>query len=165
MIKNRLLALGLLVVFLFGCQPLPTTYYRGASAVDMDVVSLLTGQHEKQRWQDLYITVDYTLEQTGEVVDIEGVLTLSQHPRGMYTHVPDLKLKLFFLDKDLRVINYLDVARTLSASLEDETRFKKTLQVDSQAVAFTFGYEGRLYDSDPERPSSDIIWKLPKRNG
>jgi hypothetical protein len=51
----------------------------------------------------------------------------------------------------------------LSTDLEDQTKFKKTLKLTDDVVAFTFGYEGSFVDNDPENSSSDIVWKLPKR--
>lgn len=163
--KNKLVFVSIIMlVALFGCQPATLTYYKGANAEDMDVVSLTASQKEVQNWQDLYVTVDYNLEKNGDQVDIDGVLTFSQSPKVNYTHVRDLKLKLFFLNKDLRVVDYLDVARTLSTDLEDETRFSKSIRVSPDVIALTFGYEGSFFDSDPEYPSSDMVWKLPKRN-
>ncbi len=164
--KNNLLIL--LFIFLgmifSGCQT-TTTYYQGARADEVGVVSLSVGETDLQHWQDLYVTVDYNLNQNGEQLEIEGVLSFSDSPKAIYTRVWDLKLKLFLLDKDMRVVSYLDVARTLSNSLDDKTKFNRTLQLQKDVVAFTFGYEGSFIDDDPESPSTDYVWKLPKRQG
>ncbi|MCW8858757.1 MAG: hypothetical protein OQK97_03510 [Deltaproteobacteria bacterium] len=154
-----ILLFGLL---LLGCQPATTTYYKGAKAFGMESVSLVT-PIDQQRWQDLYVTVDYSLSRSGDSLDIEGALSFSNNPKVMFTQVRDLKLKLFLLDKEMLVVGYRDIARTLSTDLEDETKFKKTLKLTDDVVAFTFGYEGSFVDNDPENSSSDIVWKLPKR--
>jgi hypothetical protein len=163
--KNALFIILVLCVGLifFGCQT-TTTYYQGAKADKEGVVSLSAGQVGKQRWQDLYVTVDYSFNRQGEQFDIDGALSFSNSPKGNYTRVPDFKLKLFFLDKDMRVVDYLDIARTLSSSLDDKTTFARTLQIQEGVVSFTFGYEGSFIDADPESPSTDQVWKLPKRN-
>lgn len=148
---------------LFGCQ-MTTTYYQGAKADEEGVVSLSLGAIEKQRWQDLYVTVDYSFEQQGDQMTIDGTLSFSNNPKILFTQVRDLKLKLFFLDNDMRVVSYLDIARTLNNSLDDKTKFNRILEVREDVVAFTFGYEGSFADADPESPSADHVWKLPKHN-
>ncbi len=162
--KNKIFTLLLLLVGLvfFGCQT-TTTYYLGAKADEKGVISLAAAQAGPQQWQDLYVTVDYSLHRQGNRFSIDGALSFSDHPKGMYTRVPDLKLKLFFLNKDMRVVDYLDVARTLSTSLDDKTPFSRTLDLKDDVVSFTFGYEGEFIDADPEMPTRERVWKLPKR--
>jgi len=162
--KNKLcfVAVFLLGLILLGCQA-TTTYYQGAQADEEGVVNLPMGEVENQHWQDLYVTVDYSFNRQAERFDIDGTLSFSNNPKVNYTRVPDLKLKLFFLDKDMRVVDYLDIARTLSTSLDDKTTFSRTLQIKEGVVSFTFGYEGVFIDADPESPSSNQVWKLPKR--
>lgn len=160
--------LWFLLIFLFslmlvGCQT-TTTYYLGAKADEADVIRLAAGRVDQQRWQDLYVVVDYSYHQQGNRLDIDGVLSFSVSSKINFTRVWDMKLKLFFLDQDLRVVNYLDIARTLSTNLDDETRFSRTLQLKEGVEFFTFGYEGSFRDDDPESPSSEQVWKLPKRN-
>jgi len=162
--KNKLFII-LAVLFgltLVGCQT-TTTYYQGAKADEEGVVSLTTGQVEQQRWQDYYVTVDYRLHRNGNNLDIDGALSFSVGSKALYTRVSDLKLKWFFVDKDMRVVEYYDIARTLSSSLDDKTVFNRTLHPPKSAEFFTFGYEGYFIDDDPESPSSDHVWKLPKR--
>lgn len=161
--KLRIISIFLFALVLLGCQT-TTTYYQGAKADAEGVVSLSAGQVEKQRWQDLYVTVDYSFDHQERQLEIEGVLSFSLHPQINFTRVGDLKLKLFFLDKDLRVVDYLDIARTRNNNLDDQTRFARTLQLQEGIVSFTFGYEGFFVDADPDSSSSSQVWKLPKRN-
>jgi len=159
--------LWFLLIFLFslmlvGCQT-TTTHYLGAKADEVDVVSLAAGQVDQQRWEDLYVTVDYSYERQGNRFDIDGALSFSDSSKINFNRVRDMKLKLFLLDKDMRVVDYLDIARTLSVSLDDETTFARTLELRETVVAFAFGYEGSFRDDDPESPSSEQVWKLPKR--
>ncbi len=162
--KNNMLIL--LSVFLglmvSGCQT-TTTYYLGAKADGEGVVSLSAGGSDPQHWQDFYVTVDYYVSQEGEQLDIEGALSFSDNPKAIYTRVRDLKLKLFLLDRDRRVVTYRDIARTLSQSLDDKTIFSRALPLQEGVVAYTFGYEGSFVDNDPESPSVDRVWKLPER--
>jgi hypothetical protein len=123
-------------------------------------VPVQAGQHQ---WQDLYVTVDFDLQQSGDNLDIDGVLSFSDSPKINYTRVRDLKLKLFFLDQDMRVVDYFDIARTLSQNLDDETTFSHTMKLEEAVVAMTFGYEGSFVDNDPKGFSGQTVWKLPKR--
>ena len=154
-----IISLGMMIS---GCHT-TTTYYQGAKADEVGVVSLSVGGTEPQHWQDLYVTVDYNLNRNGEQLEIEGALSFSDNPKALYTRVWDLKLKLFLLDQNMRVVSYRDIARTLSNSLDDKTKFTRTLQLRKDVVSYTFGYEGSFVDDDPESPSIDHVWKLPKR--
>ncbi|MCK4503763.1 MAG: hypothetical protein KAU22_12075 [Desulfuromonadales bacterium] len=162
--RNNLsiLLLFLISMVMYGCQT-TTTYYQGAKADADGVVSLLAGKIEQQQWQDLNVTIDYNLSNNGDNLEIEGTLSFSASPKGNYNRVDDLKLKLFLLDRDMRVVTYKDIARVLSYNLDDKTAFTKTLQLRKGIVSYTFGYEGRFVDDDPESSSSARVWMLPKR--
>ncbi|WP_321389848.1 hypothetical protein [uncultured Desulfuromusa sp.] len=162
--KNKFLILLILCggLILSGCQT-TTTYYQGAKADAVGVVSLVPVPVGQQKWQDLYVTVDYNLNRSGDNLDIDGVLSFSDSPQITYSVVRDLKLKLFLLDQDMRVVDYFDVARTLSHRLDDETTFSQTMKMRPGVVAMTFGYEGAFTENDPEGPSGQTVWRLPKR--
>ncbi|SDZ79116.1 hypothetical protein SAMN05660420_00325 [Desulfuromusa kysingii] len=146
-----------------GCQT-TTSYYLGAKADAEGVVSLVTVPEGTQQWQDLNVTVDYDLNRNGDNLGIKGSLTFSNSPQMNFTAVRDLKLKLFLLDQDMRVVDYFDIARTLGHDLEGQTPFSQEVQLKAGVVAMTFGYEGFFVDSDSEGSSSETVWKLPKRS-
>ncbi|PLY03950.1 MAG: hypothetical protein C0622_03650 [Desulfuromonas sp.] len=149
----------LLGLALTACQA-ATSYYLGAKADGMESVVLKSGNYH---WQDLYVTVDYRLQQQADKLGIDGVLTFSDNPRVSYTVSRDLKLKLFQLDKDKRVVSYADIARVLNPDLEADTRFAREVPLHKDTVSLAFGYEGVLFAKDPDYPTSDMIWKLPRR--
>ena len=160
--KNKLqviLFLLFLPVF-FGCQT-TTTYYQGAKADSKGVVRLAVDRIENQRWQDLYVTVDYSFDRQGDQFNIDGLFLFSISPKINFERVRDLKLKLFLLDKDMLVVDYLEVARTLSIILDEEISFSHDLRLAENVVAFTFGYEGSFIDDEW---NGFTVWKLPKRN-
>lgn len=166
MAKYRGLLLSLIFAFsllALGCQPASTSYYLGATAKKMDIIPL-TGKLETQQvWQDLYLHVTYQLQRDGERLYLTGSMTFSESSKVNYTRVADMKLKLFLLDQNLLVIDYIDVARTLGFSLDDETFFKQSLPLDQRGVALAFGYDGYLVDSESKFPSRTSVWKLPAR--
>lgn len=148
---------------LFGCQPGTTSYYKGATAAGMGTIPITENLEGEQVWQDLYLTVTYQLQRTGDQLTIKGRMGFTDSSKTNYTSVSDMKLKLFLLDQDLRVVDSMDIARTLSYHLDDETGFNRTLQLEGHVVALAFGYDGYLVDNDPEFPSVDPVWKIPKK--
>ena len=160
--KNKLwIVLVLLLIPMFtGCQT-TTTYYQGAKADRKGVVSLAVNHVEQQRWEDLYATVDYSFDRRGNQLDFEGIFSFSFSPQINYERVRDFKLKLFLLDENRIVVDYLEVVRTLSNNLEDQVSFSYNLDLAENVTGLTFGYEG-LFVDDAGMPFR--VWELPKRN-
>jgi len=160
--KNKSLLLSFLIPILFatGCAQ-TTTWYLGAQAASEGAVVLSQGEKKNQNWNDLYISVDYSYKRDGDHLGIKGVFSFSDGSQINYLRVRDLKLKLFFLDENLRVVEYFDIVRTLSNDLGQQLRFLRTFKLPTNVTAFTFGYEGLLAD---EGRFGSRIWNMPKRN-
>ena len=161
--KKRQLAIGLLLPFvlmLAGCQS-TTGYYLGAKAEQETVTLLQDAVAAEQHWQDLYVNVDYSVQQRGTLLVTEGVFTFAGYPQLNLTQVHDFKLKLFLLNRDNIVIDYFDIYRTLGQSLRVAMAFKKSVEISPEVTALSFGYEGEFIDDIGAR---DVVWKLPKRN-
>ena len=158
--KNKLwMALFVLIIPVFsGCQT-TTTHYLGTQADREGVVSLSVDKAENQRWEDLYATVDYSFVQQGNQLDFEGIFSFSFSPQINYERVRDFKLKLFLLDENRIVVDYLEVVRTLSSNLEEKISFSYKTDLAENVTALTFGYEGIFSD---EMGSRFTVWKLPK---
>lgn len=164
-IYRSLITLVIIVVcfMLFGCQSGTTGYYKGATAAEMGTIDITKNLEGEQVWRDLYITVTYQLQRTEDQLNIKGRIGFSDSSKINYTRVSDMKLKLFLLDQDLLVVDSMDIARVLSYHLDDETDFNRTVKLESHVVALTFGYDGYLVDNDPEFPSVNPVWKIPKK--
>jgi hypothetical protein len=161
--KDRFLIVLLLsfVLLLTSCQP-TTTYYLGATADRESVVRLSTLQGEQQRWQDTYVTIDYTIKQQGGSLALDGNFAFSISPQINFTRVRDFKVRFFQLDKDLRVVNYQEIVRTLSTNPDDEVTFSYNLKVPGNVVAVTFGYDGFFIDG--EEGTTFAVRKYPRKN-
>jgi len=155
-----LLVLPLFFVLITGCQQ-TTTRYLGAIADKDEAAALVQGEATDQQWDDLYVLVDYSYQRDDNHLDLKGHLSFSFSSKTNYSRVRDLKLKIFFLDKNLRVVEYFDLARALSSDIEQQLEFQKSFQLPAEVHALTFGYEGGLAD---EVRSYSSIWNLPKRN-
>ena len=159
--KLSILLLFSFVLLFSGCQP-TTTRYLGATAQREDVARLSTLQGEQQRWQDTNVAIDYTVKQEGESLTLDGVFAFSNSPQINYTRVRDFKVRFFLLDKDLRVVDYLEIVRTLSSDLEDSVPFSYNLKLPENVVALTFGYDGIFVDG--EEGTAFAVLKYPKIN-
>ncbi len=159
--KLTIISILLLGLILSGCQTaVTTTYYLGAKADPKEVINLSAEQVEQQRWQDLFVTVDYSYTYQGNQFNIDGLFSFSDSAQINFTTVRRFKLHLFLLDQDMRVIDYREVVRALGYSVENQETFNDTFVLAENVVAFTFGYEGVLSDEG----LSQAIFKLPRRN-
>ncbi len=161
--KNKFLPIFLvllIVAALTGCAT-TTTHYLGAQADQKGVARLAQESASQQVWKDLYVRVDYSYQRSGTSFKVDGILSFTDSSIINYERVRDLKLKLFFLDSDLRVVKYLDVCRTLGTNIEDKWEFHDVVDIPAAVTALTFGYDGLLTNDEP---GSHQIWNLPKRN-
>jgi len=158
--KLSIISIFLFVLFVSGClSTATTTYYLGAKADETGVVYLYEERAEQQQWQDLYVTVNYSFTRQRDQFNIDGLFSFSDSPKITYDTVYDVKLKFFLLDKDMLVVDYLDISRTLGRDIEDNVAFNQDLVLAENVVAFTFGYEGLFGDDEG---NGYVIMKLPK---
>ncbi len=149
MVQNRLLVLSVFLsaVLLSACQA-RTVSYRGDKADPESVVSLSTLQAEKQHWQDYYVTVDYLAGRQGGRLQITGKLEFSTNSQVYNRRVHDMKLLLFLLDSELRVIDYRQIAEAPSTDLARQIAFNQDIPLTEAATAFTLGYDLVLVDEE-----------------
>ena len=152
--------LGLLLVLLLaGCQT-TTNHYLGAVATADTLIELPTADVTDQRWQDLYVTVDYALKRQAGQLSIEGLFMFSDYPQMNLRKARDVKLRLFLLDKEHKVLQYKEIARTFATDLSDKVAFNESFSLTPEVAALAFGYEGELIGDG--RREIDFIRKLPR---
>ena len=155
--KKQVLFAILGLIFLSGCQA-TTGYYKGALAPADTVATLPKKAQVSENWQDLYTVIDYSWQKAGETWTIDGVFSFAHHPQIMMTQVRDFDFKLFFLDKNQRVLDYFDLVWVPGPQLNGEVKFSHTLTFPEGTEAISFGYEGRFVD---EEGYVDWVWKMP----
>lgn len=154
---------AVLVIALSGCRVDPH-YYRGADATNLKPLIAAQSTETLQRWQDLFVRVDYRIIRLPSTLQLQGELAFTDGARINYSRAGSLDLQLYFLDRDQRVVRSSTLARSLSRNLEDTTLFSKTFPIDDGIVALAFGYDGSLIDNDPDFFSSTMpIWKVPRQ--
>ncbi|WP_303721415.1 hypothetical protein [Malonomonas rubra] len=152
--------LAILFLLLSGCQK-TTKIYIGAKA---DAGSVLSGEVLSVRdavWQDLYVQLEYSFKRQGEKLLLEGTWGFADHPRMMFAKVKEFELKLFLLDQENRVLDYVTFSRSIGGYFHDRLAFKKELVLPKGAAASSIGYEGTLIGEKGELKS---VWKLPRRS-
>ena len=160
--KLTIISILFFSLILSGCQTTTTTtYYLGAKADVKEAITLSAGQVQQQQWKDPYVAIDYSYTYQGNQLNIDGLFSFSDSAKINYQTVRRLKLRIFLLNKDLRVVDYREVLQVLGYSLEDQDKINAEFILNDDVVAFTFGYEGLLRDDEG---LSTTIWKLPKRN-
>ena len=154
------------LVILLGCMLLcscaPTRgIYRGATA-PAETILRLDGEREVQdRWEDLYVKAEVMAACRSGIMQLSGDLALGDSARLNYNRVDDLVLKVFLLNSQDKVVEYAEVGRILSGSIEQSRSFSVSLNCGEDVTAISFGYEGTLID---EEGASHMIWKLPTRS-
>jgi len=158
--RIQLLIVLISILILSGCQT-TAGYYKGAKADEDTIIALAGAGEEMQNWKDLHADIDYLVTRQGDQLKIEGTLGFAGYPLQMMASVKDFKLKLFLLDQDGRVLDYFDLQRTVSRSLDNKTPFSKSFITPAGTVAMSFGYEGEFVG---DYHASELVWKLPKRS-
>ena len=159
--KTMILAGALLgLLMLAGCQA-TTGLYHGARADAETVVELPDGKQSGQHWKDLYLQVDYSLQRDADRLTIKGSFSYTQSTKTIFQQVHDLKLKLYLVDSEQRVVAYREVARALGNRLDNRISFSEVFDLPPGVTGMTFGYEGIMLN---EEKRGEMIWKLPDRS-
>lgn len=164
MLNHRALILCsiLFSVLLFsGCQA-TSGFYKGAKADRKTIVPLHAAAMSGERhWRDLYVKVDYHIAAQNNKLNITGGFSFADYPQINLARVYDFKLKLFLLNTDHVVLDYVDLARAVGGSLEQKVLFDSDMDLSPAVVAVSFGYEGEFITETGARES---VWNLPKKS-
>jgi len=110
------------------------------------VVKVEQGGPDVGTWQTFNVVTDYNYSLTGDSFEISGAAVLGQSNQMMYERIIDLRVFLFLLDSDYRVLQGFPVARSLTGEIDEKLTFKLTLKAPPGMTAFSFGYDGHLSD-------------------
>ena len=144
---------------LVACQP-AGQYYLNALADQTMVKPLPVDSETEVKWQDMYLDINHKISATESDVSIQGTVGFSNHPQIMYARAHDLKVSLFLLDGNNRVVAYRKILQSGKADPEEIESFKSHLQRPAGAVAYTFGYEVGFLEGEPDTGGT-MIWTLP----
>lgn len=133
----------LMLLMAIGCQTQNiNSFYIGNQVNPDDSRPLVTGESRSGQWQTSDMLVNYQYRMENNSLKISGDTTLSDYYQINLRSLRDLELFLFFLDGQHKVLETVQLFKSLSTSLEDTHSFKKTLSAPSAATAISFGYRG-----------------------
>ncbi len=158
--KCFLLTVVFCMFFIAGCQT-TTAIYKGALAEKNTVFVLQEAVKKNLSWQDLYVSLDFQVDQQGDDLELNGYFSFADYPQMNLARVDRFKLQVFLLNKDNVVLEYYDLYRTVGYDLDERVAFKKTLKSLTGVTAISFGYAGEFIEELGRR---EFVWKLPRRS-
>ena len=139
----------LLVALSFGCTPVAQQFI-GNRVTNAPVVELQPGGPHADSWQTFDVIIDYQYHKSGDIFAISGTAQLTQRYEILYSRLRDLKVYLFLLDDDYRVLATSMIARSLSVQLNDQMPFNQSFKLPPGATRISFGYEGLVTEGRME---------------
>jgi hypothetical protein len=135
------LSVLLLVTLSFGCTPVAQQFV-GNRVTNAAVVTIQPGGPHADSWETFDVIIDYQYHKSGDLFVISGTAQLTQRYEILYSRLRDLKVYLFFLDDDQRVLDTSMIARSLSVQIDQQMSFKQSFNLPTGATHISFGYEG-----------------------
>jgi hypothetical protein len=129
-----------------GCTPTAELYV-GKQVTAAPIVQLENGVDVSGTWQTFDLIIDYSYTAAAGSIEFTGQGQLSQHYQTVYNRVRSMRVYLFFLDADGRVITTIDIPAFLTTT-EDTFSFKRVLPAGDEIKGFSFGYRGVAYEKD-----------------
>jgi hypothetical protein len=143
-LKMTCLGLFSLLILGSGCVATSRHFVGNTTSPAQPIIALQPGGPHADSWQTFDIKLDYQYQQDGDMFEISGVAVLSSHYEIMYARLRDLKVYLFFLDKDSRVLQAEMLDRSLTIQLDERLQFTRFYKVPPGTASITFGYDGTV---------------------
>jgi hypothetical protein len=132
----------LLTLFFSGCVETEMMFRGNKPSSSMNVVALQQGPPQAGTWQTYQVVVDYKYSQNAATLDISGQAALSASYQTNYASLNDLKIYLFFLDEDSRVLETINLASSKTSDVDEVLTFSSEYAVPAESKAISFGYDG-----------------------
>jgi hypothetical protein len=133
-----------LMMFPWGCVETSMMYQGNAAPSGQVAKSIEEGARCKDTFESFETIINYDYIRTGEALKISGQAALTERYPLNYSRLRRLDVYLFFLDKNSRVLETVQLARAMTGSLEEILKFDNVLRVPEGAVAISFGYDGEV---------------------
>ena len=78
----------------------------------------------------------------------------------MFSQLRDLRVFLFFLDDNSRVLEASMIARSLTPQIDEKLQFSKFFKVPQGSVRISFGYDGKVSENE----DIESFYLLPLNN-
>ena len=158
-LKTTCLWIFSLLFVVNGCVA-SSNQFVGNTVSSAPVVALQPGGPHAGSWETFDIKIDYEYKQDGNVFEIKGDALLSQHYEIMFSQLRDLRVFLFFLDDNSRVLEASMIARSLTPQIDEKLQFSKFFKVPQGSVRISFGYDGKVSENE----DIESFYLLPLNN-
>jgi len=141
MMSGHLKWLTVMLVLLAGCVATPELFH-GWKMDKEHILSITSNSQNESQWKTFDVELDYRVKKSGNVLNIEGTASLSQHYQLMYAQVNNLQIYLFLVDAKGRVVETVSLATLMFGSTEDRLDFSRTVGLSDDVTGIAFGYRG-----------------------
>ncbi len=160
-LKITCLGLFSLLILCSGCVAPASHFVGNTTSPAQPIIALQTGGPHADSWENFDIKIDYQYKQNGDVFEISGVAALTPRYEMLYARLTDLKVYLFLLDKDSRVLQTELLGRSLTGQLDERLQFTRLYKAPPGTVSITFGYDGLAQGM---RDGTTSLYLLPLGN-
>lgn len=135
-----------LLTLVAGCVA-TSALYIGKPVKAQQVVRLPAGVPQSGTWETFDMSINYQALVDGDVLELFIQGSLTQHYQILYNGVRGLRVYLFLLDADNRILETLLLPVSLTHA-EDRFQRRQYVKVSSAVKGFSFGYSGFAYEWD-----------------
>lgn len=151
---------SLVCLWLLGSACVPAAnLYQGNPVASDHVMPLQSGGPHGGDFENFDLVMTYQFTRDGDVFEISGRAELGQHYQMVYDKINDLRIYLFFVDADSRVLQTVLLTSAATGMTAQQLRFSRFFKVPRGATGFSFGYDGKVSELD----SSKVFYRLPLR--
>ncbi len=130
-----------------GCQA-TKTYYLGAGVERSARLPVAEAGQSAMRWQDDYVIVDFDLTRETTSLTVAGTLDFTDYSRIMYVWASYLKVQIFFLDVDGKVVDYAEILPQRGRDVSKKHKFNLSVPQNVAFSSVSFGYETTFVDDE-----------------
>ncbi|RLB64751.1 MAG: hypothetical protein DRH08_09015 [Deltaproteobacteria bacterium] len=157
-VKVKMAFLGFICLssLALGCVELAMLYH-DKTVSNAPVVALQEGSAITGRWETFDLVINYQYTKKVDSLKISAQAALSSHYQMTYDKLAKMRVYIFFLDKDSRVMETALFADTWSSNTRDVQEISSSYKTPPGTAGFSFGYSGQVRDGK----STDNFYKLP----
>jgi hypothetical protein len=141
-LKMTCLGLFSLLTLCTSCVATSRHFVGNTISPEQPIIALQPAGSHADSWENFDIRIDYQYKQDGNVFEISGAAALTPRYEMLYSRLNDLKVYLFLLDKDSRVLQSEMLGRSLTGQLNERLQFTRFYKLPPGTASITFGYDG-----------------------
>ncbi len=142
--KRTRLGLFSLLLLCTACVATSGHFVGNVTSPNQPIIALQPGGPHADSWENFDVRIEYQYSQDGDVFEISGAAALTSRYEIQYSRLRDLKVYLFFIDKDSRVLQAEMLDRSLTIRLDERLEFTRFYKRPPGTASITFGYSGAV---------------------